>query len=116
MSDKGAVTLRGAYSNDSIRQERSEKKVGDEIIVATSPILPADWSVMKDSEKFYDNVDKLSIPPRQLMQIFKDNQPDFYFALAHLPEVKPKFNPVGRHFRESLPMPAKTTPPRQARP
>jgi hypothetical protein len=116
MSDKGSTSLRGFYSNDSIHQERKQTKIGgDEIMVATNPVLPTDWSVMKEPEKFYDNVDKLSIPPRQLMQIFKDKQPDFYFALAHLPEIKPKFNPVGRHFRESLlppPKPAKTAPAR----
>ncbi len=43
------------------------------------------------------------------MQIFKAKQTDFYLALAHLPEIRPTFNPVGRHFRESL-QPAATAP------
>ena len=43
------------------------------------------------------------------MQILKDKQSDFYFALAHLPGSIPTLNPVGRHFRESL-QPATTAP------
>ncbi len=102
MSDKGQTRLRGFYSNDFIRQNRTTVMVGDkEILVSTDP-LPQDWSVMKDPDRFYDNVDNLSVPPRQLMQILKDKQSDFYFALAHLPDVRPTFNPVGRHFRENL--------------
>jgi hypothetical protein len=102
MSDKGQTRLRGFYSNDFIRQNRTHVKVGDETILVSTDPLPQDWNVMKEPDKFYDNVDNLSIPPRQLMQILKDKQSDFYFALAHLPEIRPTFNPVGRHFRENL--------------
>src|SRR5262249_46387692 len=101
MSDKGTTELRGYYSNDSIPQETKKVMVGNEEITIAKP-LPRGWSVMKDPSKFYDNVDGLSIPPRRLMQIFKDKQPDFYFALAHLPQIRPSFNPAGRHFRENL--------------
>ena len=115
MSDKGETALRGFYSNEfNIRQERTEVKIGDDIMVTTDP-LPKNWSVMKDPDNFYNNVDEIEIPPKQLMQIFKDKQPDFYIALAHLPETRPKFNPVGQHFRESL-HPNKAQAPRQRRP
>lgn len=102
LSDKGEADLRGFYSNDFMRENRTRVKIDDEEILVVTDPLPKDWSVMKDPGKFYDNVDNLSIPPRQLMQMFKDKQSDFYFALAHLPETKPRFNPVGQHFRESL--------------
>jgi hypothetical protein len=103
LSDKGETRLRGLYSNDSIRQNRTHVKIGDETILVSTDPLPRDWNVMKDPDKFYDNVDNLSPTPRQLMQVFKAKQTDFYFALAHLPEIRPTFNPVGRHFRENLP-------------
>ncbi len=67
-------------------------------MVKTDP-LPKDWNVMKDPDKFYDNVDNLNPPPKDLMQTFKAKQTDFYLALAHLPEIRPTFNPAGRHFR-----------------
>jgi hypothetical protein len=102
LSDKGQTRLRGFYSNDSIRQNSREVKIKDETIMVITDPLPKDWSVMKDPDNFYNNPDKLDIPPRQLMQIFKDKQSDFYFALAHLPDLKPKFNPAGQHFRENL--------------
>ena len=102
MSDKGQTRLRGLYSNDSIRQNRTQVKVGDETIMVSTDPLPKDWNVMKDPDKFYDNVDNLTPPPRDLMQIFKAKQTDFYLALAHLPEIRPTFNPVGRHFRANL--------------
>jgi hypothetical protein len=102
MSDKGETRLRGLYDNDSIHPNKTEVKVGNqEILVKTDP-LPKDWSVMKDPDKFYDNADNLNPPPRDLMQIFKAKQTDFYLALAHLPEIRPTFNPVGRHFRANL--------------
>jgi NleD-like pathogen effector protein (putative zinc metallopeptidase) len=109
MSDKGQTRLRGLYSNDSIRQNRTQVKVGDETIMVSTDPLPKDWNVMKDPDKFFDNVDKLTPPPRDLMQIFKAKQTDFYLALAHLPEIRPTFNPVGRHFRANL-QPAVTAP------
>jgi|SRR5882757_4596726 len=116
LSDKGQAKLRGFYSNDFIRENRTHVKIGtEEIMIVTDPILQKDWSVMSNPDNFYNNPDNLSIPPKQLMQIFKDKQPDFYFALAHLPENKPKFNPVGQFFRESL-HPAKPPAPRQKRP
>ena len=102
MSDKEQTRLRGFYSNDFIKQNKREVKINDGTIMVITDPLPKDWSVMKDPDNFYNNRDKLDISPRQLMQIFKDKQPDFYFALAHLPEVKPRFNPVGQHFRENL--------------
>ena len=102
MSDKGLTRLRGLYSNDSIRQNRTQVKVGDETIMVKIDPLPKDWNVMKDPAKFYDNIDNLNPPPRDLMQIFKVKQTDFYLALAHLPEIRPTFNPAGRHFRANL--------------
>lgn len=109
MSDKGLTRLRGLYGNDSIRQNRTQVKVGDETIMVSTDPLPKDWNVMKDPDKFYDNVDNLTPPPRDLMQTFKVNQTDFYLALAHLPEIRPTFNPVGRHFRANL-QPAAAAP------
>jgi hypothetical protein len=102
MSDKGLTRLRGLYSNDSIRQKRTEVKVNGEIVMVKTDPLPRDWNVMKDPDKFYDNVDNLNPPPKDLMQIFKAKQTDFYLALAHLPEIRPTFNPVGQHFRANL--------------
>jgi hypothetical protein len=115
LSDEGQTKLRGFYSNDFIKQNKREVKINGETVMVIIDPLPKDWSVMKDPDNFYNNPDNLDIPPRQLMQIFKDKQPDFYFALAHLPEIKPKFNPVGQHFRENL-HPNKAPPPRQKRP
>ncbi len=115
LSDEGQIKLRGFYSNDFIKQNKREVKINGETVMVIIDPLPKDWSVMKDPDNFYNNPDNLDIPPRQLMQIFKDEQPDFYFALAHLPEIKPKFNPVGQHFRENL-HPNKAPPPRQKRP
>src|SRR4030095_13576651 len=102
MSDKGLTRLRGLYSNDSIRQKRTEVKVNGEIVMVKTDPLPKDWNVMKDPDKFYDNVDNLNPPPRDLMQTFKAKQTDFYLALAHLPEIRPTFNPAGRHCGETL--------------
>jgi hypothetical protein len=102
MSDKGQTKLRGLYSNDMIRPNRTHVKVGDETIMVSTDPLPKDWNVMKDPARFFDNVDNLTPPPRDLMQIFKTKQTDFYLALAHLPEIRPTFNPVGRHFRANL--------------
>jgi Effector protein len=102
LSDKGQTALRGFYSDDLIQENRRRVNIGKDEIMVITDLLPKDWSVMEDPDNFYNNPDKLNIPPRQLMQIFKDKQPDFYFALAHLPEIKPKFNPVGQHFRENF--------------
>ncbi len=115
LSDEGQTKLRGFYSNDFIKQNKREVKINGETVMVIIDPLPKDWSVMKDPDNFYNNPDNLDIPPRQLMQIFKDKQPDFYFALAHLPEIKPKFNPVGQHFRENL-HPNKAPAPRPKRP
>jgi Effector protein len=107
LSEKEETRLRGFYSNDLIRPKTTRVVIQkQEIMIVTDP-LPGGWSVMKDPEKFYENADKISISPRELMQIFKNKQPAFYFALAHLPESKPKFNPMGRHFRENM-RPAKS--------
>jgi hypothetical protein len=59
------------------------------------------WDVMRDPEHFYQNVDNLNIPPRQLMKIFSETQQTFYRDLANLPEVRPAFNPARLHFREN---------------
>jgi len=115
LSDEGQTKLRSVYSNDFIKQNKREVKINGETVMVIIDPLPKDWSVMKDPDNFYNNPDNLDIPPRQLMQIFKDKQPDFYFALAHLPEIKPKFNPVGQHFRENL-HPNKAPAPRPKRP
>jgi hypothetical protein len=69
---------------------------------------PKNWSVMKDPDKFYDNVDQLTISnvdqltisPHALMDKFSATQKEFYQALAHLP-VPPKFNPAKRHFDDA---------------
>jgi hypothetical protein len=56
---------------------------------------------MKDPDKFYDNVDELSISPHDLMEMFSATQKEFYQALAHLP-TPPKFNPAKRHFDDAV--------------
>jgi hypothetical protein len=61
---------------------------------------PKDWSVMQDPDSFYDNVDKVSIPPDDMMDMFKRTQPHFYQALAHLP-TPPRFNPARIHFKQA---------------
>jgi len=65
---------------------------------------PTDWSVMKDPGGFYDNADGLSIPPNQLMDMFKHTQMQFYHDLAVLP-TPPKFNPVRTHFNRNQRIP-----------
>jgi hypothetical protein len=103
MSDKGLTSLRGLYSNELIRPTTREIKIkGDDAVMVVTDPLPKGWSVMKDPDKFYQNPDKLTISPRQLMQGFSDTQKDFYFALAHLPDTRPKFNPARLHFKENL--------------
>jgi hypothetical protein len=82
LSEKGQdARLRGVYS-------------------PRGPNPPKDWSVMMDPDKFYDNVDRLSISPHDLMQMFSATQIEFYNALARLP-VPPKFNPAKRHFEDA---------------
>jgi hypothetical protein len=115
LSDKSETRLRGYYSSDFLRQEHRHWKVNGQDVGLIIDPLPRDWNVMKDPDKFYDNPDKLDISPRQLMQIFRDKQPSFYLALAHLPKEWPPFNPVGRHFRENN-VPAKKAKPAAARP
>jgi hypothetical protein len=68
-----------------------------------------DWDVMKDPDKFYENKDelnpnkeKLDPSPRRLMWQFSRTQSAFYFALAHLPNGNPKFNPVKQYNSEGL--------------
>jgi len=39
----------------------------------------------------------VNLPPMQLMDDFKANQPDFYRALADLPPHRPKYNWVRQH-------------------
>jgi hypothetical protein len=56
---------------------------------------------MTDAKHFYQNVDKLNIPPRQLMDIFSKTQETFYRDLANLPETRPTFNPARLHFKEN---------------
>jgi hypothetical protein len=58
------------------------------------------WNVMKEPDKFYDNVDKLSIPPDKLMDTFQQTQKAFYLELALLP-MPPRFNPARIHFRRN---------------
>jgi Effector protein len=101
MSDKLETRLRGYYAPDFLRQEYRHWKInGEEIALIIDP-LPNDWDLMQDPDAFYDNPDNLSISPRQLMGIFRVKQPSFYIALAHLPQGRPLFNPVGQHFRET---------------
>jgi hypothetical protein len=55
---------------------------------------------MKNPDGFYDNADKLSIPPRELMDTFLSTQKEFYGDLAALP-TPPKFNPPREHFERA---------------
>ena len=75
LSDKGLTELRGLYGNEEIHQNETTinfTKDEDVAIIVTDP-LPKDWDVMRDPEHFYQNVDKLNVPPRQLMEIFKQD-------------------------------------------
>lgn len=47
--------------------------------------------------EFLDNSQEVNLPPMQLMDDFKANQPDFYRALADLPPHRPKYNWVRQH-------------------
>jgi hypothetical protein len=115
MSDTLETRLRGYYSHDFLRQEYRHRKMhGEDIGIIFDP-LPADWNLMKDPDAFYDNPDNLSISPRQLMDIFRVKQPPFYRALAHLPQGRPLFNPVRRHFDEAAPAKAPAAPPKPAK-
>ncbi|MBV9564112.1 MAG: hypothetical protein JOY90_27255 [Bradyrhizobium sp.] len=58
------------------------------------------WSEMKNPDGFYDNADKLSTPPRELMDTFLATQKEFYGDLAALP-TPPKFNPPREHFERA---------------
>ena len=84
LSEKGAP-LRGAYG------------LGD-------PDAPKDWNVMKNPDGFYDNIDRLSMSPHQLMETFKNTQWDFYHDLAIL-GTPPRFNPPRIHFKLSQRIP-----------
>ena len=103
LSDKGETALRGLYGNDEIYQKVSrlyftkDEEVG---IITTDP-LPKGWDVMRDPEHFYQNVDKLNVTPRQLMEIFSKTQQTFYRDLATLPDMRPTFNPARLHYREN---------------
>jgi hypothetical protein len=82
LSEKGQdARLRGVYST-------------------SGPNPPKDWSVMRDPDKFCDNVDRLSISPHDLMEMLSATQKEFYQALAHLP-TPPKFNPAKKHFEDT---------------
>ena len=103
LSDKGETALRGLYGNDEIHQKVStlyftkDEEVG---IIITDP-LPKGWDVMRDPEHFYQNIDKLNVTPRQLMEIFSKTQQTFYRDLATLPDMRPTFNPARLHYREN---------------
>jgi hypothetical protein len=60
-------------------------------------------SIMRDLDKFYDNIDGPSISPHDLMEMFSATQMEFYQALAHLP-TPPKFDPAKRHFDDAAAM------------
>jgi hypothetical protein len=97
--------LRAFYGGPSDQQNPREIKVSADFSFWVSPLLPPDWGVMKDPDKFINNPDNISMPPRELMKRFQDSkQKDFFFALSHLPEGKPKFNPVRQFFRQDLPV------------
>jgi hypothetical protein len=109
MSDKApTAALRGLYGNEHILQKTQVLNFrGDDVAIVTIDPLPTGWSVMRDPEHFYENIDKLNIPPRQLMQIFSETQKTFYRELATLPEARPTFNPPRLHFKENHPPPKK---------
>ena len=85
MSEKGQWRFRashGAWGEDETPQGANAILQGGD----------ADW--------FLRNVQKVNLPPRQLMENFKSGQPDFYNKLAYLPPDRPKFNPVRQYFEE----------------
>ena len=103
LSDKGQTALRGLYGNDHIRRNETTLNFtkDEEVQIVTTDPLPTGWDVMTDPEHFYQNVDKLDLPPRQLMEIFSKTQGAFYRDLANLPETKPAFNPARLHYKEN---------------
>jgi hypothetical protein len=102
LSEKGK-NLRGAYREEGANKSRVRKiEIGGKVRFRVVDPPPRDWRVMKDPDKFYQNPDKTSMSPRELIKRFSDTQKAFYDALRRLPDGKPKFNPVKQHYRENL--------------
>src|SRR5262249_40508819 len=49
---------------------------------------------LKDPDHFLDNVQHVSMTPRDLLRKFKGRQQDFYNDLAKFGPPRPRFNPV----------------------
>lgn len=102
MSEKGKTKLRGDYGYTGAAPAKSYSKVGTRVVLTTTEGFPKDYDVMKDPEKFYQNSQKTSPSPSELMQMLRSRQSGFYGDLARLPEGNPKFNPVRKHYLSTL--------------
>jgi hypothetical protein len=102
MSEKGKTKLRGDYGYTGSAPAKSYTKIGEKLVVTKVEPFPQDYDVMKDPDKFYQNPQKTSPSPEELMKTLRARQSKFYGDLAQLPEGKPKFNPVRKHYLSTL--------------
>jgi Effector protein len=51
-----------------------------------------------DADNFLKGVQNVDLPPTKLIEAFRWSQPSFFFALAHLPPDKPKYNWVKQYY------------------
>jgi len=73
LSEKGQQTLKGDHNYRGVRLRG------------------------KKLDNFMNNSQDINLPPMQLMDEFKQNQPDFYRDLSNLPRERPKYNWVRIH-------------------
>lgn len=51
---------------------------------------------------FLNNPQHVNMPPRRLIEDFRNSQPQFYDRLAHLPPNRPKYNWVREYNQEYI--------------
>lgn len=102
LSEKGKTKLRGDYGYTGSAPAKDYKRIGEKLVLTTTDGLPKDYDVMKEPEKFYQNAQKTSPSPSELMQMLRSRQSAFYSDLAQLPDGRPAFNPVRKHYLSNL--------------
>ena len=102
LSEKGK-DMRGDFDPPIPKERKVLVYCGCTMWSAVPP--PKNWAVLTDPDKWYANADNVKPSPRELMQSFYNTQREFYTALSKLPDGRPKFNPVKRHFRENQKIP-----------
>jgi hypothetical protein len=104
-----AIIISNLYLSEKGKPLRAKSdgppRTGHEVMLGRKTYVvydppPKDWYLMKDPDKFYENVDGVDMSPRRLMRRFYNTQKSFFHALAVLPDGKPKFNPVKQFDQE----------------